>query len=554
MKTNRFVGLLLAVAMLLSLACPAFAATDIVVSTDKAEYSNGDTMTITTNKDVRIRVYNENGDMTLETATEKTTADGFTYSFRIPEAAESGYAALWTEGEYTVKAGNDTDYAETKFNLTSVNLGKIVNINFLSKTAQVGTRKALVKLKAVAPTENFRNLKDVSVDIEVEKSTNGATQARGSKYTVEFGGKTYSDTIVADGKAFDSQNIYFNFKSGATGKMLVTVTVSYNGQQVVYSQNVTVSTKDSGNKDSGNSSGNIITPPIGSNDCIVVLNDTQFSKYGITGKVTYSSKKLTSDSFVVSVAINGVARNAFVGYDPIKVKVPYTPATGANTANLVVVDANGNVLPRSYYANGYMYVNLHDTASTFYIKELSNAFDDVHHPWAEQAISALSVRKVINGVGDNLYDPDRTVTRAEFTKMLVAMFDIYDESSASTFGDVDANAWYASYIGTAQELGITNGYEDGTFRPNDKVSRQEMSTMLYRAAQALSVSLGNTASQNIFDDDANIQGYAKQAVYDMQKAGILQGIGNNLFDPANSCTRAQATVAVYNMFVNSMTK
>ena len=81
-----------------------------------------------------------------------------------------------------------------------------------------------------------------------------------------------------------------------------------------------------------------------------------------------------------------------------------------------------------------------------------------------------------------------------------------------------------------------------------------MSAMLYRAADVLSVDIKASVSKTEFSDDASIQEYAKVPVYKMQQAEVLKGVGNGLFDPQGTCTRAQAAVAIYNMFVLSMSK
>jgi hypothetical protein len=258
-----------------------------------------------------------------------------------------------------------------------------------------------------------------------------------------------------------------------------------------------------------------------------------------------------SNTFTVIVRVNGQMQSQFTGFDPVVVRAPYSLGA-ANLANLVVVDQNGNVVPRSRYSNGYMVTALKNTSGTFTIKEITKSFGDVNHPWAQEAIGALAAREIINGVGENLFDPDASVTREQFAKMVVTMFDVLDSSAPLNFSDVDASGWSAAYIATAQKLGIVTGYEDNTFRPNQTITREEMSTILYRAAKNLGVNITPVKEGVTFTDDASIQSWAKEAVSEMQKAGILQGVGDNMFDPANNASRAQAAVAIYNMFVASL--
>ncbi|MCH5184912.1 MAG: S-layer homology domain-containing protein, partial [Oscillospiraceae bacterium] len=308
------------------------------------------------------------------------------------------------------------------------------------------------------------------------------------------------------------------------------------------------------------SGGGIVIPGTSlSNNGIVevILNPNQYEKFGLTpASVTTSGAKTTATTFVATVTINGVPTTSFTGYDPVLMKVPYATST-TNKDNLVVRAQNGSIVPRTLYKDGYLYVNTNDISGVFTIVENGVSFGDISsatHDWAMTGVNALAARNIINGVGNGFYEPNRSVTRAEFIKMVVSMFNVYDPSAGANFTDVVYGEWYNTYVGTAQALGITKGYEDGSFRPNDTISREEMSTMLYRAAEILSVAIETTNNAGEFADDWNIQDYAKLPVYKMRNAGILNGVGDNMFDPKNDCTRAQAAVAIYNMFVISMAR
>lgn len=286
-----------------------------------------------------------------------------------------------------------------------------------------------------------------------------------------------------------------------------------------------------------------------------VLNPNQYQKYGATAaNITTSVTKQTANTFTVSVSINGTPVTMFTGYDAVMIKVPYSTST-SNPNNLVVYNQNGTIVPRCLYKDGYMYVRTNNIAGIFTIAENPVSFNDISnatHDWAMTGVNALAARTIINGVGNGNFEPNRAVTRAEFVKMIVSMFDVHNTAASSVFTDVSASDWYNTYVGTAQQLGITNGYEDGSFRPNDTISREEMSTMLYRAAEVLSVIIESANNAQNFEDDWNIQDYAKIPVYKMRSAGILNGVGNNMYDPKNDCTRAQSAVAIYNMFIVSM--
>lgn len=561
MKTNKIVGLLLAGSMLMS-TLPVFAAGNgSTVSTDKTEYSFGDEVTITTDAYERIIIKDSNNHIVVMGVSEYNDSEGeWQYSFKIPEKSTTGYQqeGYWVDGNtYTIVAGPDNDFATSTFKLQKEQNDSL-KVNFDAKTATVKSFKKLVSFKA----NGYEASDDMYIEYSVEKS--GKELEAGTDYEVRFDGEKYGDNteIETTVKKVNSCELYFWFKS--TGTYTVYVTLSdANGSIVENSQKITVSNASSGGGgSSGGSSVNLggstwipgITGANTASGIDVRLNPSQQTQYGVSKNVAYSASFLSPTSFTVGVTVDGVPTTNFAGYDPIYIKVPYN-STIADTTTLVVKDSNGNIIPRSLYTNGKTLVNIRNLASSYSIVNNPVSFGDVHHPWATTSINALAAREIINGVGDGLYDPDRAVTRAEFTKMIVTMFDVYDSSATATFADIDNSQWYAPYVATAQKLAITNGYaEDNTFRPNQIISREEMSAMLYRAAEVLSVDIKATLSKTEFSDDASIQEYAKVPVYKMQQAEVLKGVGNNLFDPQGTCTRAQAAVAIYNMFVLSMTK
>lgn len=561
MKTNKVVGLLLAGSMLMS-SLPVFAAgNDGTVSTDKAKYGFGDTVTITTDAYERIIVKDVSGHIIVMGASENVDGE-WEYSFKIPAKSAADYQqqGYWVNGKtYTVVAGPDDNLSTSTFKIddNTEDENSSLSITFESKTATVKSFKKLVSFKA----SDYASTDEMFIEYRVEKS--GKEMDAGTDYEVRFDGDKYGDQTEIDTtvKKVNSNELYFWFKS--TGTYTVYVTLSdANGNTKEKSQKITVSTAaaggGSGSGSSVNMGGSTWIPGItGANTASgidVRLNPSQQTKYGVSKNVAYSASFLSPTSFTVGVTVDGVATSNFEGYDPIYVQVPYN-STLADTTTLVVKDSNGNIVPRSLYSNGKMLVNIRNLASSYSIVNNPVSFSDVHHPWATTSINALAAREIINGVGEGLYDPDRAVTRAEFIKMIVTMFDVYDSSASSTFADIDNSQWYAPYVATAQKLAITNGYaEDNTFRPNQIISREEMSAMLYRAAEVLSVDIKATISKTEFSDDANIQEYAKVPVYKMQQAEVLKGVGNNLYDPQGTCTRAQAAVAIYNMFVLSMSK
>ena len=169
-------------------------------------------------------------------------------------------------------------------------------------------------------------------------------------------------------------------------------------------------------------------------------------------------------------------------------------------------------------------------------------------PWAKEAIEALAAKGVVSGPGDGTFRPNNKVTRAEFLKMLMTAFSLIDKNAASTFSDVKEGMWYYEAVATAEKLGIVKGKGDGSFGVNEQITRQDMAVMAYRISLILDMNLGTGSGDVQFADKSDISAYALEAVAAMQEKGIINGIGDNRFAPKNNATRAEAAVIIYRLY------
>lgn len=166
--------------------------------------------------------------------------------------------------------------------------------------------------------------------------------------------------------------------------------------------------------------------------------------------------------------------------------------------------------------------------------------DTVNH-WAETNILAMAELGIVNGVSENEFQPDRNVTRAEFATMISKALEL-DEITENIYSDVPDDAWYKDVVLKCTKAGLIQG-SDGMFRPNDLISREEMAVILYRAKHY--IGLGNEETVSLaFADKDEISAWAKDAVASMAHEGIINGMGDNMFAPKNSATRAQAVVVL----------
>lgn len=164
------------------------------------------------------------------------------------------------------------------------------------------------------------------------------------------------------------------------------------------------------------------------------------------------------------------------------------------------------------------------------------------YEWANEAVSELYKSGIVSGRDETSFAPGEFVTREEFVKMLVCLLGEYDKDAKADFADVNAKAWYYSYIGSAQLSGISNGLGDGRFGVGMLITRQDIAVMACRAA---GVSVGEAGPE--FTDEAEISEYAKDSVSALASCGIISGMGDGAFAPKVNATRAQAAKILFEL-------
>lgn len=171
------------------------------------------------------------------------------------------------------------------------------------------------------------------------------------------------------------------------------------------------------------------------------------------------------------------------------------------------------------------------------------------YDWAKEAIIYLTKKGVVNGTGGSRFNPGDTLTREQLVKMAVTAFDIEESAFEVQFKDVDTAAWYAPYIAAAYKSGAVTGISESEFGVGDTVTREQIAAIIYRSA-----GMGTDGeAENAFSSE-DISPYAKEAVLQMQKRGIITGDENGKFNPKSSATRAEAAVMIYRAMKNAEVK
>ncbi|WP_168735883.1 S-layer homology domain-containing protein [Cohnella fermenti] len=175
---------------------------------------------------------------------------------------------------------------------------------------------------------------------------------------------------------------------------------------------------------------------------------------------------------------------------------------------------------------------------------MPTAFSDIDGHWASAGIRQAVSLGIVKGYPDGTFKPNAAVTRAEFTVMLMQALKPQQNGEELTFADAAAiKAWARQAVAQAVQAGLVTGYEDGTFRPDDDITRVEMAAVLAKALKLVPEADAGTG----YADDREIPAWAKGTVAAVQEAGLIVGKNGNTFDPVGKTTRAEAVTVLLRM-------
>lgn len=176
-------------------------------------------------------------------------------------------------------------------------------------------------------------------------------------------------------------------------------------------------------------------------------------------------------------------------------------------------------------------------------------FADVANHWSKEAVNDMGSRLIVNGVGEGKFNPNAEVTRAEFAAIIVRGLGLRLEQGSVPFSDVAAGKWYAEAVNTAYSFGLITGYEDGTFRPQGKITRQEAMTIIARAMQITGLK-GKLVSDDLsqvllgYKDADQVSAWAKEGASLSIAAKIVNGRTADTLAAGAYITRAEVAAIV----------
>lgn len=180
----------------------------------------------------------------------------------------------------------------------------------------------------------------------------------------------------------------------------------------------------------------------------------------------------------------------------------------------------------------------------------TDIFNDINdESWSKNAVVELYNRGIVNGYEDGSFKPDNSVTRAEFLKFIITAIeaDVPENNIFLPFSDTYNSEWYAPYVSAALNLKMVNGYDDETFSPDSYISREEASAIVCRGIDAMGISLDLYRLKITFEDENIISDYAVDYVYKLYSSGVISGDENQCFRPKECMSRAETAQLIWNL-------
>ncbi|WP_157264669.1 Ig-like domain-containing protein [Paenibacillus oryzisoli] len=227
----------------------------------------------------------------------------------------------------------------------------------------------------------------------------------------------------------------------------------------------------------------------------------------------------------------------------------------------VVVEEDGSVrhVPTKVrHINGKYEAQINSlTNSTYAVVWHPLEFSDMVNHWGKNAVNDMGSRMVVNGTGNDMFTPDREITRAEFTAIIVRGLGLkLENGTAEPFSDVKLGDWFSSAINTAYSHQLISGLEDGTFRPNDNITREQAMVILSKSMRitGLTDKLSDqlAASELLsFEDTDEVSSWAQSSVADNVKVGIILGRNGAHLAPKDYITRAEVATMIQRLLQKS---
>ena len=411
-------------------------------------------------------------------------------------------------GTATVKSGTYTaPYAAYVYNS-----GGTINI-------ENGTFTGVVRADATTDTTAVINIKNGSFNGEIQKGGGPGSE------TISITGGTFS--FDPSTKVKNNGTDYIVKRAGSEGAYTYTVLAK-----------------------SGLTSGVYLTDPSGALASNYYVSSTANGVWTVSYSAPSSGGGSSSSSRRYDVSAPSV-KHGDVTVSPKSaskgdtVTITVKPDSGYELDTLTVKDASGSKIKVKDKGDGKFTFTMPAskvTVSAEFAEIETLDFADVPtDAYYYEAVKWAAKKGITGGIGNGLFGPNQPCTRAQIVTFLWRAAGSPEPKSMSSFSDVSADSYYAKAVAWAVENGITTGTGDGKFSPDATCTRAQSVTFLFRA-------IGKLVDSKAEFSDVLTDSYYANAVAWAVENGVTNGIGNGLFGPDNSCTRAQIVTFLYRAY------
>ncbi|WP_449600436.1 S-layer homology domain-containing protein [Paenibacillus sp. Marseille-Q9583] len=242
--------------------------------------------------------------------------------------------------------------------------------------------------------------------------------------------------------------------------------------------------------------------------------------------------------------------NKFLSYVERTITIPNSADPYSRIMTGITITKDGNIVPvptRIVKENGKTFAVIYSlTNSAYAVIENSKTFADIQKHWAKKEIEQAASKLIVQGISESSFQPNKQITRAEFTAMLVRALGLHEFDQSASFSDIKSGQWYYETVSIAEGYGLVTTSNSSQYIPNEKLSREEAMVLLAKAMKLAGLETTITdreATQQLsaFKDHHLLSLSARAAAALNIKYGIIKGNQGQL-TPDNVITRAEMTV------------
>ncbi|WP_339318037.1 S-layer homology domain-containing protein [Paenibacillus sp. FSL R10-2734] len=242
--------------------------------------------------------------------------------------------------------------------------------------------------------------------------------------------------------------------------------------------------------------------------------------------------------------------NKFLSYVKRTIAIPNSADPYSRIMTGITITKDGNIVPvptRIVKENGKTFAVIYSlTNSPYAVIENSKTFADIQKHWAKKEIEQAAAKLIVQGISESSFQPNKQITRAEFTALLVRALGLHEFDQSASFADIKSGQWYYETVSIAESYGLVTTSNGNQYVPNEKLSREEAMVLLAKAMKLAGLETTITDREvtqqlSAFKDHHLLDLSARAAAALNIKYGIIIGNQDQL-TPDNVITRAEMTV------------